>query len=73
LHKETYNSIREEFELASQLVIRCLAKVANAYKLDKLTQKKFRPLGSIAYDSQIMTFFTEAQEVSLWTVAVPSA
>jgi putative transposase len=68
LHKACYHNIREEFGLASQLIIRCNAKVADSYKLDKLTKRDFRPTGSIAYDSRILTFFTEESQISLWTV-----
>ena len=39
LHKACYHNIREEFGLASQLIIRCNAKVADSYKLDKLTKR----------------------------------
>ena len=69
LHKACYHNIREEFGLASQLIIRCNAKVADSYKLDKLTKRTFRPTGSIAYDSRILTFFTKESQISLWTVA----
>ena len=29
-----------------------IAKVADAYKLDKKVKREFKPLGSIAYDSR---------------------
>ena len=44
------------FKLSSQMLVRCIAKVADAYKLDKKTKREFRPLGSIGYDSRIMTY-----------------
>lgn len=69
LHAACYHNIREEFALASQLIIRCNAKVTDSYKLDKATKRTFRPTGSIAYDSRILTFFTEESQISLWTVA----
>uniref|UniRef100_UPI00286D14FC transposase n=1 Tax=Armatimonas sp. TaxID=1872638 RepID=UPI00286D14FC len=69
LHAACYHNIREEFALASQLIIRCNAKVADSYKLDKATKRTFHPTGSIAYDSRILTFFTEESQISLWTVA----
>ena len=37
--------------------------------MDKLTKRTFRPTGSIAYDSRILTFFTKESQISLWTVA----
>ncbi|WP_395144212.1 transposase, partial [Armatimonas sp.] len=69
LHAACYHNIREEFALASQLIIRCNAKVTDSYKLDKAVKRTFRPTGSIAYDSRILTFFTEESQISLWTVA----
>ena len=69
LHAACYHNIREEFALASQLIIRCNAKVADSYKRHKLTKRAFRPTGSIAYDSRILTFFTEESQISLWTVS----
>jgi putative transposase len=69
LHHACYHNIREEFALASQLVIRCNAKVTDSYKLDKAVKRNFRPTGSIAYDSRILNFFTDEGHISLWTVA----
>ncbi len=69
LHAACYHNIREEFGLASQLIIRCNAKVTDSYKLDKATKRTFRPTGSIAYDCRILTFFTEESQISLWTGA----
>ena len=33
IHKLTYQNVRETFHLAAQLTVRCIAKVADAYKL----------------------------------------
>lgn len=68
LHAALYQSVREETGLNSQVVVRAIAKVADAYKLDRDRPRTFRPEGSIAYDRRILRFFTEAQEVSIWTV-----
>ena len=32
LHRQLYQQIRAEFTLSTQMVVRCLAKVADAYK-----------------------------------------
>jgi IS605 OrfB family transposase len=48
-------------------LVRCIAKVADAYKLDKKTKRTFRPLGSIAYDNRIMTYKPN-NVVSLWCI-----
>lgn len=34
IHGLTYGVVRERFGLAAQLAVRCIAKVADAYKLD---------------------------------------
>ena len=66
LQQATYHDIKERFGLTAQVVIRLLAKVADAYKLDKRTRRAFRPLGAIAYDDRILRWY--ANEVSIWTV-----
>jgi IS605 OrfB family transposase len=68
LHERVYQRIREEFGLSSQVVVRCLGKVADAYKLDTETQRTFAPLGAIAYDARILSWNFEKQTVSIWTL-----
>jgi putative transposase len=68
LHSLVYKSIRTQFELSSQLVVRSIAKVADAYKLDCNKRRTFKPLGAIAFDERILTYRTEKQFVSIWTV-----
>lgn len=68
LHRAAYYSVREQFGLSAQMTVRLIAKVADAYKLDKKTKRTFKPLGSIAYDSRIMSWKIEKQIVSLWTL-----
>src|SRR5690606_14309508 len=65
LHHQVYYPLRSKFELSSQMVIRSIAKVADAYTLDKKTKRTFKPLGAIAYDSRIMTYKPN-NVVSLW-------
>ena len=67
LHHKVYHSYKATFQLSSQMLIRQIAKVADAYKLGKKTKRTFRPLGSIAYDSRIMTYKTN-NVVSLWCI-----
>jgi len=67
LHHKVYHSYKDTFNLSSQMLIRQIAKVADAYKLDKKTKRTFRPLGSIAYDSRIMTYKPD-NIVSLWCI-----
>src|SRR5262245_59169779 len=56
IHKAFYSQIRERFGLSAQVVVRCIGKVADAYKLDKDRQRRFQPLGAIAYDDRILTW-----------------
>ena len=67
LHHRTYHAYKATFNLSSQMLIRQIAKVADAYKLDKKTKRTFKPLGSIAYDSRIMTYKPN-NVVSLWCI-----
>jgi IS605 OrfB family transposase len=67
LHKLAYKSIRESFNLSAQIVVRCIAKVADAYKLDKRVQRKFRKYGAVSYDDRIISFKKD-DRVSIWTV-----
>ena len=54
LHHEVYHVYKSTFKLSSQMLVRSVAKVADAYKPDRKTKRIFRPLGSIAYDARIM-------------------
>lgn len=67
LHREVYVECRNRFELTAQAAVLAIGKVSDAYKLNKLTKRKFRPLGAIAYDSRILSFKLDAQTVSIWT------
>ncbi|PDV97670.1 MULTISPECIES: RNA-guided endonuclease InsQ/TnpB family protein [Candidatus Chloroploca] len=68
VHKLVYQDTREAFGLAAQMVVRCIAKVADAYKLDRKVQRTFRPHGAMAYDDRILSFHRGKQEVSIWTL-----
>lgn len=67
LHHEVYHSYKSIFKLSSQILVRCIAKVADSYKLDKKNKRKFRPIGGIGYDSRIMTYKPD-NIVSLWVI-----
>src|ERR1700690_2855939 len=68
LHQAIYHDLRASSGLSAQVVVRSIAKVADAYKLDKETQRTFRPRAAIAYDDRILTWYTERQEVTIWSV-----
>lgn len=68
LQQLVYQRIKADYGLSAQLVIRCLAKVGDSYKLDRKVQRTYRPHGSIAYDDRILSFNLDQQTVSIWTV-----
>lgn len=68
LHRLTYRAVRETFGLSAQLAVRCIAKVAAAYKNDKKSQRDFRPHGAVAYDDRILSFASADSLVSIWTL-----
>jgi IS605 OrfB family transposase len=68
LHKLTYRDVRDRFELAAQVVVRVISKVADAYKLDRKARRTFKPQGAIAFDNRILSYNLERKEVSIWTV-----
>lgn len=69
IHKLIYHTIKKSFGLSAQIVVRCIAKVADAYKLDKETMRTFKSHGAIAFDDRILSWYTDKQLVSIWTVA----
>ena len=68
LHHKCYQAIREQFGLSAQVAVRAIAKVADAYKLDRKTKRTFKTTGSIAYDDRILSWRLQDQTVSIWTV-----
>ncbi len=67
LHKALYYDIRQQFNLGAQIVVRCFAKVGDAYKLDKKNRRVFRPHSAIAYDDRILNWRLPSRTVSIWT------
>jgi len=68
IHRLTYQAARETFALAAQLTVRCIAKVADAYKLDRKAQRTFQPHGAVAYDERILSYTHQNTAVSIWTL-----
>lgn len=68
LHNLVYHEVKCGFELGAQMVVRLVAKVAGAYKLDQKRRRAFKPHGCIAFDNRILSF-KEGQSVSIWTVS----
>ena len=65
IHALSYLTLRGKFGLPSQIAVRCIAKVADSYKLDKKSKRTFRAHGSIGYDSRILGWKTTEQTVSI--------
>lgn len=68
VQKLTYHEVKADFGLTAQLIIRCIAKVADAYKVSKAAKCEFKPLGSIAFDSRVLSWKLDKNEISIWTV-----
>jgi len=68
LHHVVYYPVREQFVLTAQLVVRCIGKVSDAYKLDKNAQRCFKPHGAVPFDNRILTWHIEQRTVSIWTL-----
>jgi IS605 OrfB family transposase len=69
LQQLCYGELKARFGLSAQMAIRALAKVGDAYKLDKRTERRFRAHGSIAYDDRILSYRPAKQTVSIWTLS----
>jgi hypothetical protein len=67
LHRRTYAACRTQFALSAQMAVCCIAKVADAYKLDRKTRRRFRRTAAQPYDDRIFRFCSDT-EVSLWTL-----
>ncbi len=68
LQKLCYHEAKSEFGLSAQVVVRCLAKVGDSYRLDKRSKRRFKPHGSIAYDDRILSWNLKGSSVSIWTL-----
>jgi putative transposase len=69
LHKLVYHDVRAKFDLTAQVVVRCIARVADAYKLDHEKKRTFKPLSAIPYDDRILRWYVDQDEVSIWTLS----
>jgi IS605 OrfB family transposase len=65
LHKLCYHDLRAKFEITAQVAVRCIAKVADAYKINRKTQRIFRKHSAQPYDDRILRFCAD-DIVSLW-------
>ena len=68
LHHKCYQAIRGQFGLSAQVAVRAIAKVGDAYKIDRKARRNFKPTGCIAYDDRILSWSLQDQTVSIWTL-----
>jgi IS605 OrfB family transposase len=66
IHKLVYHQIKENSNLSAQVIVRAIAKVNDAYKLDRKKKRVFKPFGAITYDSRILTYKKDI--VSIWCI-----
>lgn len=58
-----YRQVRSRFALSAQMAVRCVAKVVDAYKLDRNTMRVFSPTGAIGYDDCILSWHPGAVSI----------
>lgn len=68
LHKIAYADMRARFGLTAQAAVRTIAKVADAFKVNKAVPPVFYPYAAQPYDDRIMRFVQDGVAVSLWTL-----
>jgi putative transposase len=68
LQRLVYHDLRVEAGLGAQLLIRCIAKVADAYRLNRKVQRSFRPHGAIAFDDRMLCWYMDQRTGSIWTL-----
>jgi IS605 OrfB family transposase len=68
LHGLHYRELREKFGLSSQMAVRAISKVVEAYKRDRTRKPTFKPRGAVAYDQRILSF-KALDRVSLLTIS----
>ena len=68
IHKLCYHDLRAKFEITAQVAVRCIAKVADAYKVDQKVQRTFRKHSAQPYDDRIIRFCAN-DIVSLWVLS----
>lgn len=62
-----YRALRRRFALSAQATVRAIAKVADAYRRDRGSRRRFRAYGAVAYDVRILRYLRD-DVVSIWTV-----
>ena len=77
LQKMAYRDVRERYGLAAQVAVRTIAKVADAFKVNREVAPKFRKDAAQPYDERILRFVKDGNAASIWTlegrITVPCA
>jgi putative transposase len=68
LQKLAYTELRHRFGLTAQAAIRTIAKVADAFKVNRKVAPVFRKDAAQPYDDRIIRFVKDGSSVSLWTI-----
>ena len=68
MHKMFYREVRDRFSLTAQAAVRTIAKVADAFKINREVAPVFRPDAAQPYDDRILRFVQDGAAVSLWTL-----
>ena len=66
LHNKSYYVVKNSSKFSSQMIVRCISKVADSYKLDKKVKRDFKPLGAITYDTRILSY--KENTISIWSI-----
>ena len=66
LHRLAYRQVREQFKLSAQMTVRAIAKVADAYRMDRKAMRRFRSTGAVSYDARALRYLKDTR-VSIWT------
>ncbi len=69
IHKSQYYIIRQRFNLSAQVVVRVIAKVADAYKMGVNRKCVFVRHGAIPFDPRILSWKLDKKNISIWTVS----
>jgi len=70
LHHLAYDVVRKRFALGAQATDRCIAKVADAFKVgDKRETRAFKRFAAQPFDARIFRFLPGQEVVSIWTLA----
>lgn len=56
LQQRHYRDLRADFGLSSQMAVRCIAQVCEAYKRDRSIRPRFRRHAGVPYDQRLLSF-----------------